>query len=88
MMGNYYGGMGGFGFGWILTALFWGIIIWAILVIVRSSSGRGCCGGSRCGHDGKSDRGNSALTILKERYAKGEITKDDFEKMKKDVEIE
>lgn len=27
------------------------------------------------------------LEILRKRYAKGEITKEDFEKMKKDIEI-
>lgn len=87
MMGNYYGGMGGFGFGWIVTLLFWGLIIWAIFAVVRGISGRGCCSGSHHDHDGKGGHeGNSALAILKERYAKGEINKEDFEKMKKDVE--
>lgn len=32
------------------------------------------------------NKGGDALDILKERYAKGEISKEDFEKMKKDLE--
>ncbi|EKE20991.1 MAG: hypothetical protein ACD_7C00395G0001, partial [uncultured bacterium] len=34
MMGNFYnmGWGGGFGFGWIFMLLFWGLIIWAIIV--------------------------------------------------------
>lgn len=31
--------------------------------------------------------GESPIDILKKRYAKGEITKEEYEKMKKDIEV-
>lgn len=80
MMGNYFGGMG-FGFGWIFMVLFWGLVIWAIVSLVRGVSGGGCCGH----HGRQGHRDGDALDILRERYAKGEISKDDFEKMKGDL---
>ncbi|MDI6777733.1 MAG: SHOCT domain-containing protein [Patescibacteria group bacterium] len=89
MMGNYFGHMGGFGygfgFGWIFMLLFWVLIIWAIFALIRGVSG---VFGHGCWHprDESKHKENSALDILKERYAKGEISKDEFEKMKKDLE--
>ena len=86
-MGNYFGHMGGlgfgFGFGWIFMLLFWGLVIWAVFALVRGVSGHGCWGGHNHGEHRKS---NNALDILKERYDKGEINKEEFEKMKKDLE--
>jgi putative membrane protein len=85
MMG-YYGHMGGigFGFGFIFMLIFWALIIFAVLALVRGFSGHHGCGWHDL--DEHKHKGNSALDILKERYAKGEISKEDFDKMKKDVE--
>ena len=68
--------------GGILHLLFWLLVIWFIIALFRRSGryhngqwhGRGGMG-----------RADSALDILKERYAKGEITKEQFEQMKKDI---
>lgn len=83
MMG-YYGHMGGigFGFGFIFMIIFWALIFLAVMALIRGFSGRGCWHNL----DEHKHRGNNALDILKERYAKGEISKEDFEKMKKDLE--
>ena len=59
---------------WAMMIIFWvGIIIliiWGISKLLRT---------------GKS-AGNSALDIAKERYARGEITKEEFEQIRKDIE--
>jgi putative membrane protein len=57
------------GFGWIFMFIFWGLIIWAIIVLVRGGLGKD----------------KSPFEILKERYAKGEINKKEFEEKKKDL---
>ncbi len=80
-MMNYYGyGYGGwsiFGFLWMI--LWWAVIIIGIIALVRwLGHGR---------HHGWHDHGHSALDILKERYAKGEIDKKEFEERKKDLEV-
>jgi len=80
-----YGLGSGFGFfGGFMMLIFWGLIIWAIIALVRGVSGGGCCG---IGHgNGNGQKTDNAMNILKERYAKGEISKEDFEKMKKDLQ--
>jgi putative membrane protein len=73
MMGGFcdmgWGGL--FGFGWIFMIVFWGLVIWGILALVQNERGR---------RDGR-----NTTDIIKERYAKGEITKEEFERMKKDL---
>ena len=72
VMGGY-GTMGfGMGFGFVFMLLFWGLIIWLIVTLINASQSN-------------KDVPDS-LTILKKRYAKGEITKKQFEEMKKELE--
>lgn len=79
MYHNYGPMMNHGGWGWgVLAMLFWAIAFVVILyVVVRLLKGHET-------HEG----GNGMvdpLDIAKERYAKGEITKDQFEQLKKDL---
>ena len=75
--------MGGWGMGWfgmIFMIIFWGMIIIGFVLLIRwlvQSTG------SR-GHSGVST-GSKAMDILEERYARGEITRDEFESIKGDI---
>ncbi len=85
--GGQYGGWGMMGpgmmggFGWmaimpVLWLAFLGLIIWAVVAAVRGSSQSGSQDSSKTG---------SALEVLKERYARGEINKEEYEEKKKDL---
>jgi putative membrane protein len=66
----------GMGFGWIFMVLFWALVILGIVYLLKLISGG----------DRKSERNEeTALDILKKRYAKGEIGKEEFEEKKKDI---
>ncbi|GMQ95856.1 MAG: SHOCT domain-containing protein [Gammaproteobacteria bacterium] len=74
-MGNFGWGMGLFG--GVFMLLFWGLIIVAIVVLVKWLLGQ-----SR--HSSTPDR-DAALAILQNRYARGEIETDKFEKAKREL---
>ncbi|MDD5198071.1 MAG: SHOCT domain-containing protein [Candidatus Gracilibacteria bacterium] len=61
----------------ILMILFWVAVIVLIVYLVRGDLG----GSFKPGGQGN----KTALDILRERYAKGEIDKKEFEAMKKDL---
>ncbi len=66
----------GMGFGWIFMVLFWALVILGIVYLLKLISGG----------DRKSERNEeTALDVLKKRYAKGEIGKEEFEEKKKDI---
>lgn len=88
MMGYYdgYGAMG-FGFGWFFMILFWVLIIWAVVALIRwlSMGSHGHGGYHHQGMHGSHWASDRSIQILNERYAKGEITKEQFEEMKKNL---
>ena len=66
---------GAWGFGMMfMMILFWGLIIVAVVVGIRWLLGQG-----------KESRSDSALEILRQRYARGEINKEEFEAKKRDL---
>ncbi|WP_335342582.1 SHOCT domain-containing protein [Sedimenticola hydrogenitrophicus] len=72
-MGNGYG----MGFGGIFMWLFWLLVIVGVVWLVKSFvGGDGCAAG----------KGKSALEILQERYARGEIDQQEFEQKRRDLE--
>lgn len=69
---------------WIFPMIMFAVIIFVAFLFAGR---RGChapwCGRGR--YHGEGGESESALEILKKRYAKGEITKEEFEEMRKDV---
>jgi|Deesub1362A_J573_1020465.scaffolds.fasta_scaffold00032_4 putative membrane protein len=77
-----FGGMSGFG-GWgifnsIFMLAFWILIIVGIVFLIKYLV-------SQSGSGSQKTSDENLLEILKRRYAKGEITREEFEKMKKEL---
>ncbi len=70
--GNFGWGMG---FGWLSMIIFWVLIITAVVYLVKFV-------GRKRGSEACQE---SPLDILKRRYARGEITKEEFGQMKDDL---
>lgn len=72
--------MGGWGWwGMILMGLFWliviGLVIWLVYRMVKAQGWM----------NGPTERPDSAEEILRERYARGEIDRDSYERMQEDL---
>jgi len=62
------------GFGWVFMVLFWVLVILGIVYLIQLIA-----------KGSKKEETETALDILKKRYARGEITKEEFEKIKDDL---
>jgi putative membrane protein len=62
----------GTGIGWFFMLSFWVLVIVGIVTLIRWLIG--------------ASSGSRALDILRERYAKGEITKEQFEQTKREIQ--
>jgi putative membrane protein len=69
------GGMMGFGmgFGAIIMVLFWGAIIWLVISLINAGTKK------------SEETPESPLAILKKRYARGEITREQYLEMEKEL---
>lgn len=76
MMGpyGYGGGWGWMAAGWVTMLMFWVLVIVGVVAVVRWANARGA-----------GQHSETPAEILRRRYAAGEITKEQFESMKRDV---
>ncbi len=67
-----------YGFGGVFMWLFWILIIVVVVWVIKAAASSGC--------NNPSEKRQTALDILKERYAKGEIDQEEFERKRKDID--
>jgi putative membrane protein len=77
--------MEGFGWGWgwgwfmpVFMILFGGLVIWGVVALVRGMS-------HPSSPTSSSNQPDSALEVLKRRYARGEISKEEYEEKRNDI---
>ena len=80
MMGMMGFGYMGWGFGWLIGLIFLIFVIWLFYSLFIKEKKL------FISEEKKPKEEDHALTILRERYAKGEITKEQYLEMKKELE--
>ncbi|NMG32631.1 SHOCT domain-containing protein [Aromatoleum evansii] len=85
MMG-YWGDFGGWGmgFGFLFMILFWVLVVLGIVALVRWLLQQSQAGGDRRTEERPRDK--TPLELVQERYARGEIDRDEYEQKKLDLE--
>jgi putative membrane protein len=75
-MWGYYGDSGWWWGGMVHMLLMWGVFILIIAALAKWVFGK----------PANAPHGKTALEILKERYARGEINREEFEQKRRDIE--
>jgi putative membrane protein len=65
----------GMGFGGLVMLAFWGVVVVGVMLLIRS------IGGFPADHGPE-----TPLNVLKRRYAAGQLTREQYEQMRKDLE--
>lgn len=75
---DWTGSHGWMGVGWIFMLLFWALLIIGLFAIIRwlSTSAR----------QNHRDPNKRALETLKDRYARGEIEREEYEQKRRDID--
>ncbi len=85
MYGNWgWGNMMGYGAWWGMGWLFM-IIFWLVIILAVAGLAKWLFGGSPRGVLPPAGHHKDALDVLRERYARGEIGRDEFEQKKRDL---
>jgi|AP12_2_1047962.scaffolds.fasta_scaffold11456_2 putative membrane protein len=80
MMGGFDGFGGGMAFGGFGMLIFWALVIAGVVLLVR------WFGAGPSSSAASAERGKGAADILAERYARGEIDKEEFEQKNRDLQ--
>ena len=75
--GNYGYGVMGYGWGWLMMIGISILVVLGIITLIRYLQ--------QSAYTGRQTINNTALNILNERYARGEITDDEYKRKKSDV---
>ncbi len=65
----------------MINLLFWGVLVWAIVSLLGFRSHPE----PKSGEEERNDHPNRYLEIVKERYAKGEINKREYDALRKEL---
>jgi len=83
MMGGYYGGYGYNSWWGVVPLLIWVVIIGGVVLLVMTLARRDRTPDTGLG---SGPQGSSALDLLRDRYARSEITREQYQQMRQDLE--
>ncbi|SCK27750.1 putative membrane protein [Variovorax sp. HW608] len=78
-----WNGYGGLGFGVLLMVVFWALVVLGVMTLFRWLTGDSPF--DRRQSWGPPRRDKTAIEILQERYARGEIGREEFEQKRRDL---